>query len=397
MIPNKSQRLSQLRLNYFAEQAGKIERLKAIGAEVIHLDIGSPDLPPPDAAVAELNRSASNPAHHGYQSHRWTPEYRQAWADYYHRYQDVKLDPELEVLPLIGSKEGIFHLMQALVNPGDVVLMPDPGYITYSKGTSLAGAEPVPYALDESNGYLPVLDHISPEILQRAKILWLNYPHNPTGGTASPEVFAQAVDFARRNHLLVCHDAAYTQITFDDYLAPSILTIPGAREVALEFNTLSKTYAMAGWRVAAAVGNPVAIQGLLALKSHADSGHFLPIIQAATVALHTDADWVTERNRIYQKRRDLLYSGLQALQLQPFHPRAGLYIWAKVPTGTTSTEFVSEVLEHTHISLTPGIVFGSRGEGFVRFTITNSSTQIEAALARLEEWMQHGNSLSDRR
>ena len=397
MTTYQSERLNQLSLHFFAEQADKIARLKANGADVIHLDVGSPDLPPPEAALAELSRSASDPSHHGYQSHRWTTAYRRAWADTYQSRFNITLDPETEVQPLIGSKEGIFHLMQAVLDPGDQVLVPDPGYITYTRGTQLAGAEPIPYLLDESNGYLPVLDDISPGNLRRAKIIWLNYPHNPTGATATLAAFNQVVDFARNHQLFVCHDAAYTQINFDSYQAPSILNVPGAADVALEFNTLSKTYGMAGWRVAVAVGNAEVIRALLALKSHADSGHFLPIIDAATQALQTEPEWIADRNRIYQERRDLLFAGLQALQFQPYLPHAGLYIWAKIFPGYTSAQFVAEILKNTHISITPGVVFGAHGEGFVRFTITNTLVRIEEALVRLKDWIQNGYSLSHRR
>jgi len=282
----------------------------------------------------------------------------------------------------MGSKEGVFHISQALLNPGDLVLVPDPGYQTYTQGARIAGAEAVPLTLLPENDYLPDLDAIPAEIAQRARILWLNYPNNPTAAVASLEFFSQAVDFCRRYGILLCHDAAYAQVTFDGYRAPSVLEIPDAANVAVEFNTLSKSHNMAGWRVGAALGNPAALADLLKLKTHADSGQFLPVIQAAVAAMTGDQGWLATRNAVYQQRRDRVMAGLQHLGLTARSPQASLYIWLALPPGWTSADdFVLDLLEKARVSLAPGTIFGPRGEGFLRISLT-------APLARMDDAMQ---------
>jgi LL-diaminopimelate aminotransferase len=302
------------------------------------------------------------------------------------------VDPDQEVVPLLGSKEGIFHLTVAMVDEGDVVLIPDPAYLTYTQSTLVAGGEPYYLPLLEERDYLPDLNAIPEDIARRAKLLWLNYPNNPTAATAPLEFFVEAVDFARRHELLVCHDASYSQVTFDGYRAPSMLEVPGAKEVAVEFNTLSKSYNMAGWRVGVAIGQPKAVKALFTLKTHADSGHFLPVLRAATAALEGDQDWVQERNATYQRRRDLLIQGLRAAGLPTSTPRASLYLWVPIPHPWTSVEFAGLLLEKGYVSLTPGTVFGAQGEGYLRLSITAPEERIQEALTRLvairEIWEQ---------
>ncbi len=284
--------------NFFATLNARVVDFQATGADVIRLDIGSPDLPPAPHIIEALSRSANKSNTHGYQSHRGPRTLQEAWAAMYQRVHGVAIQPE-GVLPLLGSKEGVFHLSLALLNPGDVALVPDPGYQTYTQGALFAGAEPVAIPLLPENGYLPDLAAIPKNVLARAKILWLNYPNNPTAALATRGFFSEVVAFARQHDILVCHDAAYTQVTFDGIYAPSILDIPGADQVAIEFNTLSKSHNMAGWRVGAAVGQPAALAALLKLKSHADSAHFLPVLQAATAALAGDQSWLADRNAVY--------------------------------------------------------------------------------------------------
>jgi LL-diaminopimelate aminotransferase len=389
MTDYRSQRLTKIPIHFFATHAQRLEALKLAGADIIHLDIGSPDLPPPDVAVETLITSARNPHHHGYQPHNFSRAYRKAWADFYLRNFQVSLDPEREIVPLIGSKEGIFHLMQAVVDPGDRVFVPDPGYITYTRGVQLAGGIPEALKLDPTNGYYPILEEIPRTALKNARVLWLNYPHNPTSAAATLDFFYQAVDFARRHRLLICHDAAYTQICFDGYQAPSILQIPGAQGVAVEFNTLSKSHAMAGWRVGMLAGNPAVVSALYALKTNADSGHFYPIIEAATAALAVGQEWFSARNELYRQRRDTLLETFAHLGWNAYRAPAGLYVWAQIPPfAENAQQFTSLILEKTHISVTPGSVFGQQ-DRYVRFSITAATRQVQAAAARLREWIDH--------
>jgi len=385
---NPSQRMRKLDTQFFAELNERIIRLKSRGADVIRLDVGSPDMPPAPHIVAALSNSASKPDTHGYQSHKGIRPLRQAWADMYRRLYQVDLDPEREILLLMGSKEGIYNMIMAFADPGDAVLLPDPGYLTYMTATLFAGAEPYILPLLAENDYLPDLKSIPANVARQAKLLWLNYPNNPTAAVAPFEFFVEAVEFARRFSLLVCHDAAYAQVVFDGYHAPSLLQVPGAKEVSVEFNTLSKSHNMAGWRVGVAVGNTKALHVLYSVKTYADSGHFLPILEASAVALTGDQSWLDGRNSVYQKRRDLMVKSLVAMGLQPALPKASLYVWCPLPQGWTSMGFVETLLEEAHVSLTPGTVFGQYGEGYVRISVTAPENRIADAMQRMERWMR---------
>jgi len=382
---------TKLTSNFFATLETKVVDFQSAHADVIRLDIGSPDLPPAPHIIAALSQSAEKPENHGYQSHRGPLALRQAWAEMYLRVHGVAIQPE-EVLPLLGSKEGVFHLSQALLNPGDAVLVPDPGYQTYTQGTRFAGAEPIPLPLLPENGYLPDLAAIPAETRGRVKIMWLNYPHNPTAALATRDFFSEVLEFARQHDILICHDAAYTQVTFGDSYAPSILEIPGAAEVAVEFNTLSKSHNMAGWRVGAALGNPQALAALLKLKTHADSGHFRPVLDAAVAAMQGDQSWLTARNACYRDRRDVVVTALQEMGLRPDVPQASLYVWCPLPESWDSAaDFVLTLLEQAHVSLAPGTIFGSHGEGFVRFSLVQPLERIREAMARIQAWnTSHG-------
>jgi len=305
----------------------------------------------------------------------------------YQRLYGVDLDADTDVVPLLGSKEGIFHLNLALVEEGDLVLIPDPGYLTYTQGAILSGGEPYYLPLLPEREFLPDLSAVPPAVAHQARLLWLNYPNNPTAAVAPLEFFDEAVEFARKYDLLVCHDAAYAQVAFDGYKSPSILEVPGSMEVAIEFNSLSKSHNMAGWRVGAALGNPDALRALFKVKTNADSGHFLPIIEAATAALNGDQGWLEGRNQVYHRRRDLLVAGLRSLGFAVDSPRASLYIWCPVPPEWNSSEFASELLEKSHVSLAPGVVFGPGGEGYVRLSITQPEERLAEALQRLKNWI----------
>lgn len=384
MTVNVAARIDNLPPYVFAQLGKRIRELAAQGRDVIRLDIGSPDLPPPDFIVDEMYRSAQDPSHHGYGGFYGIPALRQAMAAYYQRRFGVSLDPETEVACLIGSKEGIANIALAFVDPGQVVLVPDPGYPTYSLGTLLAGGVPVRMPLLQENGFLPDLEAIPSDAVQAAKILWLGYPNNPTGATAPLEFFERVVAFARRHDLLVCHDNPYCDVTFDGYAAPSLLQVPGAGEVALEFNSLSKSYNMAGWRVGMAVGNSTAVEALARTKTNIDSGIFRPIQDAAILALTGDQSWLEERNAIYRQRRDLILATLQDVGLKAGKPVASLYIWAEVPSGYTSTGFATRLLDEMGVSVTPGSAFGPHGEGYVRISLGMDTNRIREAMARLK-------------
>ncbi len=380
-----SERMQSFPDHFFAELNSRIRELRARDKDVIRLDIGSPDLPPAPEIIEALNRSAAHPDHHGYQPYRGPQELREAWAGMYQRLYQVKLDPDSEILPLMGSKEGIFNLVMASIDPGEVVLIPDPGYFTYDRATRFAGGEPVYLPLLPHNNFLPELQNIPEQHLKRAKMLWLNYPNNPTAATVNLDFFTRAVAFARQHDLLVCHDAAYTRVTYDGYQAPSILQVPGAKGVAVEFNTLSKSHNMAGWRTGVAVGNSSALQSLYTLKTNVDSGQFLPIMEAATAALTGDQGWLSDRNGIYQQRRDLVIEALHASGLYARLPQGSLYIWCPVPAGWSSESFTSALLDQAHISLAPGSIFGEHGEGFVRISFTAPLERLEEAMQRMSQ------------
>lgn len=368
----------------------RLAAVKARGIDVIRLDAGSPDLPPADHIIAALADSARNPANHGYQPYSGTPDYRAAWAEFYRRRFSVALDPEREVIALIGSKEGVFHLHLALVDPGDVVLVPDPGYAAYTAGARFAGAEVVYMPLLAQNQYLPDLASLPSDTLRRAKIMWLNYPNNPTGATAPLTFFASAVDLARRHNFVLAHDAPYTEITYGPYRAPSLLEIPGARDVAVEFHSLSKTYNMGGWRAGAAVGNADVLLALTSLIGNVDSGMFRGVLDAGVAALRGDQSWTTARNAHYERRRDLVVLALRAAGLAVDVPAAAIYVWARLPAGgrfgDDDQAFTSALLDATGVSLTPGSIFGPSGRGCVRVSLCLDDGRLAEAMGRVERF-----------
>jgi LL-diaminopimelate aminotransferase len=377
-------RIDKLPPYIFARLERRLRELAAAGRDIIRLDMGSPDLPPPPEIVEAMYRSCRDDTHHGYSGYYGTPQLRQAIAGYYERRFGVRLDPDKEVVALIGSKEGIANVALAFVDPGEVVLVPDPGYPTYSLGTLLAGGVPYPVPMVREHGFLPDLEAIPRDVVRSAKLLWLNYPNNPTGAVAPVEFLERAVDFARRNDLLVCHDNPYCDVTFDGYVAPSLLQVPGAMDVALEFNSLSKTYNMAGWRVGMAVGNADAVDALARTKTNIDSGIFRPIQDAAVLALSGDQGWLEERNGIYRERRDLILSGLREVGLHAERPVASLYVWADTPRGVPSGQLAARLLEEVSISVTPGTAFGACGEGYFRISLGTRTDRIREAMQRLK-------------
>ena len=381
-----ARRLDSLPMYMFAALATRLKKLQAQGLDVIRLDMGAPDGPPTAEIIEALHRSAQIPANHNYAGYYGAPALRQAIVDYYRRRFGVALNVADEVLPLIGSKEGIANIALAWLDPGDVVLVPDPGYPPYRMGAALAGANVHLMPLRAEAGFLPDLSAIPARIAKRARMMWLNYPNNPTGAIAPLRFLVDAVDFCRKHEILLCHDAPYAEVCFDGYQAPSLMAIPGASKVAVEFNSLSKSHNMAGWRVGMAVGNKIAVQALLQTKSNIDTGNFLPIQDAAVVALTGDQGWLAERNAIYQQRRDLLYAALRdGLGLQVAKPLASLYLWPHVPAGHTSASFTEKLLLEAGLSVTSGAEFGPSGEGYVRISVGQTTSRVVEAADRLRK------------
>lgn len=379
-----AKRIQQLPPYLFAQIDKNIAKAKAAGVDVINFGIGDPDRPTPAHIIAELQKQAMNPATHRYPSYAGMSAYRQAVADWYQRRFNVALDPDREVVALIGSKEGIAHISLCFVDPGDTALVPDPGYPVYSTGVLLAGGKSYTMPLLESNGYLPDLASIPEEVAKQAKLMFLNYPNNPTGALADKEFFAEVVDFAKTYDIVVCHDGAYTEVAFDGEKPMSFLEVPGAKEVGIEFHTLSKTYNMTGWRIGWAAGNPDVIEVLGRVKSNIDSGVFQAVQYAGIEALTGPQDSISEMQKVYARRRDLVVDGLRQLGWTLEKPKATIYVWAKVPDGYTSTEFATMLLEKTGVVVTPGIGYGEYGDKYFRISLCMDEERIVEALHRLK-------------
>jgi LL-diaminopimelate aminotransferase len=353
------------------------------GVDVISFGIGDPDMPTPPHIVEAMKKSLDNPARHRYPSYEGMPSFRNAAAQWYKRVMNVTLNPEDEVLTLIGSKEGIAHIPLAFLNPGDISLVPDPGYPVYNIGSILASAKPFKMPLLAENEFLPDLDAIPKDIAKKAKLMFLNYPNNPTSATASLKFFEEVVDYAHENDIIVVHDDAYSEMTFDGYKAPSFLNVKGAKDVGIEMHSLSKTYNMTGWRLGFAVGNRDILAGLGKVKTNVDSGAFESVQEAGIAALTGPQDCVRDMNKIYTKRRDALLSGLLELGLDVKPPKATFYVWAHV--NGKASDFSTMLLEKAGIVATPGNGFGEYGEGYVRFALTQSVERINEAVERMRK------------
>lgn len=375
-------RLERIGAYLFADLDRKQEALQAQGVDVINLGVGDPDLPTPEHIVAALAEAARDPRTHRYPPYAGTREFREAVAAWYRRRFQVDLDPEREVLALIGSKEGLAHLPWALVNPGEVTLVPDPGYPVYRAATILADGEPVTVPLRAERGFLPDLNAIPSATARRARLLFLNYPNNPTAGVATLAFFQEVAAWAREHSVLVVHDNSYSEIAYDGYRPPSFLQADGARAVGIELHSLSKTYCMTGWRVGFAVGNADALGALGRLKTNVDSGVFVAVQRAGVAALTGPQTPVAERVAVYQRRRDRVVEALTALGWTPPRPRATFYVWLRAP-GASGAAFAAEVLERTGVVLTPGRGYGEEGEGYVRLSLTTPDDRLEEALDRL--------------
>ena len=381
-----SRRLGQLAPYPFVEISRILAEKRAAGEDVVTFGIGDPDIPTPDHIVEQLVQSSYRPPNHRYPETDGLPELRRAISDWYGGRFGVKLDPDKEVLPLIGAKEGIGHVALCFLDQGDVALVPDPAYPVYSVGTMFAGGESYRMPLLEENGWLPDLDDIPAEVARDAKVLWLNYPNNPTAGIASLEYYEKVVDFARRYDIAVLHDAAYSEVVYDGYRAPSFLEIEGAKEVGIEFHSLSKCFNMTGWRIGMAVGNADMIKALFQIKANLDSGIPQAIQEMAIAALSGPQTPILENNAIYQRRRDKVVDVLTRLGLRVTPPKACLYIWARVPEGYTSAEFAARLLDDLTVVVTPGSSYGQYGEGYIRLSLTTPDEQVDKGVERLASW-----------
>ncbi len=379
----KPQRLQRLAASVFTAMDEARKRVLARGTDVINLSIGSPDLPPSPHVVEAMVSAVRDLGNYGYPM-KDLPAFREAVAGWYGRRFGVRLDPDAEVLGLMGSQEGLAHIAQAVTDPGDLVLVPDPGYPIYVAGPVLAGAEVYPVPLSPECGYLPDLEALPGEVKRRARLLILNYPSNPLAAVARPGFFEQVVAFARRYGTIVVHDAAYSELTFDGYRAPSFLQTPGAMEVGVEFNSLSKSHNLAGARIAYAVGNRRVIGQLAEVKSHLDYGIFRPVQAAAVAALTGPQEPVAEMAATYQRRRDVLVEGLNRLGWAVPKPQATMFCWAPIPPGfDSSLSFAMELLERTGITVVPGSGFGAMGEGYVRIALVQPEERLAEAVERI--------------
>jgi len=383
-----AKRIENLPPYFYVEINKKIAEKKAKGEDVITFAIGDPDMPTPPHIIKRLCQAAQDPANHRYPETEGLPELRQAIAGWYNQRFGVSLDASKEVLPLIGAKEGIAHIALCFIDPGDIALVPDPAYPVYSISTILAGGEPYYMPLLDDNGFLPALDAIPDDVLKRARLLWLNYPNNPTGAVAEVDFFNKVVEFARQHDLAICHDCPYSEVAFDGYQPISFMQADGAREVGVEFHSLSKSYNMTGWRIGMVVGNAGMIDALKRVKSNLDSGIPQAIQYAAIEALTGAQDCIQEHNAIYQRRRDLVIDMLNSIGLEAQSPKAGLYVWAKVPQGYTSAGLATDLLEKVGVVVTPGVTYGKSGEGYVRLSLTISDAGLVKGLSRLSGWRE---------
>jgi LL-diaminopimelate aminotransferase len=376
----KAKRIAKVPPYLFAQIDKKREEMKARGVDIINLGIGDPDLPTPDHITRALHEAIDNPRSFGYPPYEGTFAFREAVAFWYHKRFLVDLDPQSEVMALIGSKEGIAHLFFALLDPGDIALLPDPAYPVYQVATILAGGKPHLMPLLEKNGFLPDLKKIPASIARKAKLMFINYPNNPTGATCEADFLEEAVAFCRKYDILLCSDLAYSEIAFEGYKPLSVLEIPGAKDVAIEFHSLSKTYNCTGYRLGMAVGNHDAIAALSIIKTNVDSGAYMALQMAGVTALTGPQGHLKEINGIYQRRRDLMVNGLRDLGFKLQVPKASFYIWPQVPKGYTSAKFVSELLEKTGVLVVPGSGYGKYGEGYFRISITSPEERLREAI-----------------
>jgi LL-diaminopimelate aminotransferase len=380
-----AQRLDRIPPYLFAEINRKRQKLLGQGVDLINLGVGDPDQPTPSPILQTMHEAIDDPTSHNYPPYQGTMAFRKAVAAFMARRYGVEgIDPEREIISSIGSKEAIHNTFLAFVDPGDYTLIPDPGYPVYNTATLFADGKPYTMPLHPEKGFLPDLNRIPAEIAQKAKLLWINYPNNPTGALASLDFFTEVVAFCREHDILLCHDHAYAEMAYDGYQPPSVLQVSGAKECAIEFHSASKSYNMTGWRVGFVVGNSLGIQGLARVKSNVDSGVFRAIQRAVITALETPREEIEQVMRVYQRRRDIIVEGLRSLGWEITPPKATLYVWVPVPAGYTSQEFANRLLEECGIIVPPGNGYGAFGEGFFRIALTISENRMKDAIARMK-------------
>ena len=380
-----SERLEKIPPYLFAEIDGKIAEAKAKGIDIISLGIGDPDTPTLAPVVAEMHKAIDNPKNHDYPPYNGTEKFRKAACDWMKKRFDVELNPDTEMLANIGSKEAIAHIFFAFVDKGDYTLVPDPGYPVYKNATIFAGGTPYSMPLKEENGYLPDFDKIPEDIAKKSKLMFLNYPNNPTGAVADLDFYKKAVDFCKKYDILLCSDMAYSEMTFDGYKAPSVLQVEGGKDVAIEFYSHSKSYNMTGWRVGFVCGNADAVKALGTIKNNIDSGTFKAIQDAAAAAFTVDQSLIDSLNKMYQDRRDAAESGFRELGWDIKPSKATFYLWLPVPKGMTSEEFVTQMLEKAHVVVPPGNGYGSCGEGYFRVALTKDVDTIKECIRRMKD------------
>ncbi|MEM6804596.1 MAG: aminotransferase class I/II-fold pyridoxal phosphate-dependent enzyme [Bacteroidota bacterium] len=387
MIIPEANRLESVKEYYFSKKLREIRNRVAAGEDIINLGIGNPDMAPSDATLKTLVREAIEPAKHGYQPYKGTPQLRYAFANWYENTYRVQLNAESEILPLMGSKEGIMHISMAFLNPGDQVLVPNPGYPAYSSAARIAGAEILPYSLRAENNWYPDLEELEEQDLSKVKIMWINYPHMPTGSKASDELFERLIAFAQKHQILLCHDNPYSLVLNPD--PKSILAYEGAKHVAIELNSLSKSHNMAGWRIGLVTGAEAYLQAILKVKSNMDSGMFLPLQEAAVSALANPYSWHGERNEEYQKRRLLAFDMLDELNCSYDKDQAGMFVWARIPNAEKSGEDFSEkILNGIHVFITPGFIFGDQGHRYIRISLCTPLNKLTLALNRIKSFQR---------
>ena len=383
---NFASRIDKVPPYLFVEISRKIAAKREQGIDVISFGIGDPDIPTPDNVIEKLRETALDGPNHRYPETDGLPEFRQAVADWYQSRFGISVHPDRETLPLIGAKEGIGHAALCFIDPGDIALVPDPGYPVYSVGTWFAGGECHWMPLLEENGWMPDLDAIPSDVADKAKVIWLNYPNNPTGAIADADYFAKVVEFAKAHDIAVMHDASYSEVAFDGYRPISFLETPGAMDVGVEFHSLSKSYNMTGWRLGMAVGNEEIISALMVIKSNLDSGVPNAIQYMGMEAMQLSLKAIDDRNAIYERRRDRVVQTLRDIGLDAIPPKASLYVWTRIPEGFTSAEFTALLLDEADIVVTPGNGYGQYGEGYIRLSLTIDDADMEKGLAKLAEW-----------
>jgi aspartate/methionine/tyrosine aminotransferase len=379
----QANRLNKVKEYYFSSKLREVRAMAAAGKDIINLGIGSPDLPPPPQVISALNEALVNNGAHQYQPYKGTADFRNAIAEFYKNHYEVQLDPETEILPLMGSKEGISHISMAFLNEGDEVLIPNPGYPTYSSVTQLVGAKAVLYDLNAEGNWMPNLKELAKRDLSNVKMMWVNYPHMPTGASGNDRLFEDLVAFAKENEILIVNDNPYSFILNEE--PKSILKSEGAKEVVLELNSLSKSFNMAGWRIGMLCGSEKNLNTVLKVKTNMDSGMFYPLQAGAASALRLNGNWFSSQNKIYQQRKDKVLELAEALDCVPEKDQIGMFVWAKIPQGTTAEGFVDFLLNKYHIFTAPGFIFGSNGENYIRFSLCATEENIDRAIKRIKQ------------